>query len=66
MGASGAAAATIFVFGLYGIISLAIIFLVGWSRVKLKCHSLGQVLGGIMLAFTSVYVQMFFIIKYFG
>jgi membrane-associated phospholipid phosphatase len=66
MGASGAAAATIFVFGLYGIISLVIVFLVGWSRVKLKCHSLGQVLGGIILAFSSVYVQMFLIIKYFG
>lgn len=65
MGASGPFAAIIFSFGWIGFIMLPIVFLVGWSRIKLKCHTLAQVLLGVVLAFVSVYLQMYLITKYF-
>lgn len=58
MGASGAAAALFFVFGWSSFIAVIITILVGWSRIELKCHTLQQVIAGIVLAFVSVYVQM--------
>lgn len=66
MGASGAFASLIFAFGIKLLPFVIIVILVGWSRIKLKCHSLEQVVAGIILAFTSVYFQMYLIIKYFG
>lgn len=65
MGAAGAFAAVGFAFGLSGLILLPIVFIVGWSRIKLKCHNFAQVAAGIILAALSVYLQMFFITKYF-
>lgn len=65
MGASGPFAAIIFSFGWIGLIMLPIVFLVGWSRIKLKCHTSAQVLLGVVLAFVSVYLQMYLITKYF-
>lgn len=58
MGASGAAAALFFVFGWSSFVAMIITILVGWSRIELKCHTLQQVIAGIILAFVSVYVQM--------
>lgn len=58
MGASGAAAALFFVFGWSSFVAVIITILVGWSRIELKCHTLQQVIAGIVLAFVSVYVQM--------
>lgn len=58
MGASGAAAALFFVFGWSSFVSMVITILVGWSRIELKCHTIQQVIAGIVLAFVSVYVQM--------
>lgn len=65
MGASGPFAAIIFSFGWIGFIMLPIVMLVAWSRIKLKCHTLSQVLIGILLAFVSVYLQMYLITKYY-
>lgn len=65
MGASGPFAAVIFSFGWIGLVVLPIVFLVGWSRIKLKCHSLSQVVIGVIIAFVSVYLQMYLITKYF-
>jgi membrane-associated phospholipid phosphatase len=65
MGASGPFAVIIFSFGWIGFIMLPIVFLVGWSRIKLKCHTSAQVLLGVVLAFVSVYLQMYLITKYF-
>lgn len=65
MGASGPFSAMVFSFGLIGFIMLPIVLLVGWSRIKLKCHSLSQVVIGVLLAFISVYLQMYLITKYF-
>jgi membrane-associated phospholipid phosphatase len=66
MGASGPLAALIVSFGLIGLILLPVVILVGWSRIKLKCHTISQVIAGVLLAFISVYVQMSFIVKYFS
>lgn len=58
MGASGAAAALFFVFGWNSFAVMIITLLVGWSRIELKCHTTLQVVGGIILAFVSVFLQM--------
>jgi membrane-associated phospholipid phosphatase len=65
MGAAGPFAAIVFAFGWIGILMLPIVLIVGWTRIVLKCHSLSQVVAGILLAFFSVYLQMFLITKYF-
>jgi len=65
MGASGPFAALIFSFGWIGLAMFPVVILVGWSRIKLKCHSISQVVIGIVLAFVSVYIQMYLITKYF-
>jgi membrane-associated phospholipid phosphatase len=64
MGASGPFAAFVLAFGWIGLILFPVVILVGWSRIKLKCHSYSQVLAGIVFAFFSTYLQMSFIIKY--
>lgn len=64
MGAAGPFAALFFAFGWIGFFMLPIVILVGWSRIKLKCHSLSQVLAGSFLAFISVYIQMSLIVNY--
>jgi len=65
MGASGPFAAFVIAFGWIGLILLPVVLLVGWSRIKLKCHSFSQVIAGMLLASFSTYLQMSFIIKYF-
>jgi membrane-associated phospholipid phosphatase len=65
MGVSGPFAAIVFAFGWIGILLLPIVILIGWSRIELKCHTLSQVVAGVLLAFISVYLQMFLIAKYF-
>jgi membrane-associated phospholipid phosphatase len=66
MGASGAFAALTFAFGYTILPFIVILILVGWSRIKLKCHTLSQVIAGIILAFLSVYFQMYLITKFFS
>ncbi len=66
MGAAGPFAALVVAFGLTGLLLFPIVLLVGWSRIKLKCHSFSQVIAGIILAFISVYIQMSLIVKYFS
>lgn len=66
MGVSGTLSAMLYTFSSIGLIQLPIVLLVGWSRIKLGCHNLAQVVTGTVLAFVSVYFQMHLIIKYFG
>lgn len=66
MGAAGPFAALFTAFGLIGLLMLPIVILVGWSRIELKCHTSLQVLAGVLLAFSSTYIQMTLILKYFG
>ncbi len=66
MGAGGSFAAFAFVFGFAALPLLLILILIGWARIKLECHNLTQVLAGVLLAFVSTYLQMQFIVNYFG
>lgn len=65
MGASGPASAIFYVFSYFGFIPLIITIIVGWSRIKLKCHNIYQVLAGAILGFISTYLQIYLIVKYF-
>lgn len=64
MGAAGPVAVIYFVLGITGLWFLFLAALVGWSRIQLKCHTVSQVLAGGLLAFISVYVQIYFVIFY--
>jgi len=64
MGAAGPLAAITYVFGPIVVIFALIVFLVGWSRIQLKVHSVTQVIAGILFAFISTYVQIYFIVKW--
>ncbi len=66
MGASGPLAAVVFAAGVPGLWLAVIPAIVGWSRIKLKCHSLSQVLAGAALGFVSTYLQMLLITGWFN
>ena len=66
MGAAGPLAAVTYLFGPPALLFIVFVMLIGWSRVQLKCHTLGQVLGGGIFAFASTYVQIYLIVKIFG
>jgi len=61
MGAAGAFAALIVSFGIQpvGLFLLPVVFIVGWSRIKLQCHSFSQVAVGVLFAFLSTALQMY-------
>ncbi len=65
MGAAGPTAAVFYIFPLLSIVFFLILFFVGWSRIKLKCHSLLQVIAGALLGFLSTLVQLIIITKIF-
>ena len=58
MGAAGPFAAVCFVYGLSALPFILILFIIGWSRIFLKCHNIYQVLAGGLLGFISTLVQM--------
>ncbi|MEU4804768.1 hypothetical protein [Actinosynnema sp. NPDC023587] len=49
--ASGALAVTVVTFGLWTLVFAPAVALVGWSRVALRDHTVGQVVGGAVLGF---------------
>jgi len=65
MGASGPLAAMTYVFGPMALVFSLIVLMVGWSRIQLKVHNAAQVSAGILLAFISTYLQIYFITEYF-
>jgi len=65
MGTAGPLAAVTFTFGPIAFLFSIIVFLVGWSRIQLKVHSISQVLAGVLLAFFSTYLQIYFIVSLF-
>ncbi len=65
MGAAGPLAALTFLFGYTAIYFSIIVLLVGWSRIKLKCHTFAQVAAGTVLAFLSTFLQIYLIVDYF-
>ncbi|MHB8852525.1 MAG: phosphatase PAP2 family protein [Ignavibacteriaceae bacterium] len=66
MGAAGPAAAFILLFGWIGLFMFIVVALVGWSRIKLKCHSISQVMAGALFGFMSTYFQIYLILKLFN
>jgi len=66
MGAAGPLAALTYVFGPIALLFAIIVFLVGWSRIKLKVHNFAQVMAGVLLAFVSTYLQIYLIVRFFG
>jgi membrane-associated phospholipid phosphatase len=65
MGAAGPLAAVNYTFGPIALLFSVIVFLVGWSRIQLKVHTLLQILAGVLLAFFSTYLQMYLIVRLF-
>jgi len=65
MGASGPLAAATYVFGPATLFFILLVFTIGWSRIQLKVHNIAQVIAGILFAFVSTYLQIFFIVKWF-
>ena len=66
MGAAGPLAALTFLFGTIALVFLVVVVLVGWSRIQLKCHSIGEVIAGGIFAFISTYIQIYLIVVYFS
>ncbi|MFB3057531.1 MAG: PAP2 family protein [Ignavibacteriaceae bacterium] len=66
MGAAGPLAALTFLFGTIALVFLVVVVLVGWSRIQLKCHSIGEVIAGGIFAFISTYIQIYLIVDYFS
>lgn len=62
MGAAGPLALFSFELGLSAIIFLPLLFLIGWSRIKLGVHSLIEVIAGGVFGFLSVYLQLYFLL----
>ncbi|MEN3038337.1 MAG: phosphatase PAP2 family protein [Candidatus Kryptonium sp.] len=62
-GLSGPLTILVWIFG-YEVIPLFLLIpLVGWSRLYLKAHTLGQVIGGTMLGIFSTSIQIYLISK---
>jgi len=66
MGAAGPFAAICFVYGFSALPFILILFIIGWSRIFLKCHNIYQVLAGGLLGFTSTLLQMHIITGIFN
>jgi len=65
MGASGPLAAAAYVFGPIVLWFSILVVLVGYSRIRLKVHSISQVTAGFLFGFLSTYLQMNFIVSFF-
>lgn len=65
MGAAGPFALLVFIVGIKAMMLLPILIIVGWSRIKLKVHTLMEVIAGAFVGFVSVYIQLIlFLNKY--
>lgn len=42
---------------------LFLLFLVGWSRIYLKCHTFAQVIAGALFGFISTYLQLYLFLR---
>jgi membrane-associated phospholipid phosphatase len=62
IGIAGPTAALIYTFGIPGVIFGLMIPLVMWSRVKLKKHTVSQVMAGAVLGLIVTTVQLYYIV----
>lgn len=58
LGVSGPLGALTFALGAPGFAFVILLLIVGWSRLRLKCHTPLQVLAGSLFGFTSSYLQI--------
>lgn len=58
MGAAGPLAALFSAIGILALLFSPLLIIIGWARIKLKCHTLHQVIAGTILGFTSTYIQI--------
>ncbi|GAB4298892.1 MAG: hypothetical protein Kow0098_24710 [Ignavibacteriaceae bacterium] len=65
MGASGALGALFFIYNLKALLILPLILLIAWARLYLKLHTPLQVAAGLVLGFTSTYLQIYLIVNTF-
>ena len=65
MAAAGPVAALTIAYGPQYLFLFLLVILIGWSRIKLKCHTIAQVTAGALLGFVSTFVQMVLIINIF-
>ena len=62
MGVAGPTVALTYLFGFSGLLFGLLIPLVMWSRVKLKKHTISQVLAGGLAGIILTYIQLYFIL----
>ena len=62
MGVAGPTVALTYLFGISGLLFGLLIPLVMWSRVKLKKHTISQVLAGGIAGIILTYIQLYFIL----
>jgi membrane-associated phospholipid phosphatase len=65
-GAAGPLAAIFSVLGTNGLWFMFLFFVIGWARIKLKCHNFLQVIAGGILGFVSTYIQIHLIVLWQG
>lgn len=58
MGASGPGGMLFLLFGPASLIYFIIVILVGWSRIRLKCHTPAQVAAGALYGFFSILLHL--------
>jgi len=63
LGAAAPLALFCFIQNWIGAVMVIILLLVGWSRIKLKCHTFAQVIAGALFGFLSTVVQLYLILK---
>lgn len=61
MALAGVTAALIFCFGVYGALFGLILPILMWSRIELKKHTMLQVICGVILGFSLVFLEMYFL-----
>ncbi len=64
VGVATAVALLTFLLGAAGLWLLLILFLVMWARVKLKVHSIAQVVAGSLMGFCLTYIELYILIKF--
>jgi membrane-associated phospholipid phosphatase len=65
MGSSAPLALLVILFPHIAFFYMILVLLIGWSRLKLKCHNTAQIIAGILVGFLSTYIQLNIIIEYF-
>lgn len=63
IGAAGVLGLFTFVIGLEAIIMIPLLFIVSWSRIKLRVHSFSEVFAGSLFGYFSIYIQLYLFLR---